>query len=152
VRRQQGSGGHFEYEDESRGMMIDYSDHQPYREGSATPVLDDCEEDVDEDDLGFEGRAAVAAGKFKLTEVAVDEEALDDYSPRNSDVYEDDYDIHYESGWSKVLRFTGDFSSMSPIKPDIILQQPLFVMLSVGLSSSNLIIFVFWPGWRTVIS
>jgi hypothetical protein len=24
-------------------MMIDYSDHQPYREGSATPVLD-CDE------------------------------------------------------------------------------------------------------------
>ena len=46
VRRQQ---GHFEYEDESRGMMIDYSDHQDYqenqdeypdsREGSSTPVL-----------------------------------------------------------------------------------------------------------------
>jgi hypothetical protein len=43
VRRQQGGSGHFEYEDESRGMMIDYSDHQPYREGSATPVLD-CDE------------------------------------------------------------------------------------------------------------
>ncbi len=43
MRRQQGGSGHFEYEDESRGMMIDYSDHQPYREGSATPVLD-CDE------------------------------------------------------------------------------------------------------------
>jgi hypothetical protein len=35
-----------------------------------------------------------AGGKFQLTEVAVD----DDYSPHHSDVYEDDYDIHYESG------------------------------------------------------
>ncbi len=35
-----------------------------------------------------------ASGKFQLTEVAVD----DDYSPHHSDVYEDDYDIHYESG------------------------------------------------------
>jgi hypothetical protein len=35
-----------------------------------------------------------AGGKFQLTEVAVD----DDYSPHHSDVYEDDYDIHYDSG------------------------------------------------------
>ena len=30
VRRQQ--GGNFEYADESRGMMIDYSDHHDYRQ------------------------------------------------------------------------------------------------------------------------
>jgi hypothetical protein len=83
VRRQQGPA-HFEYEDESRGMMIDYSDHQPYREGSATPVLD-----CGDEERPYEGRAS----KLKLTEVAGD-----DYSPHNSDVYEDDYDIQYESG------------------------------------------------------
>ena len=92
MRRQQGSA-HFEYEDESRGMMIDYSDHQPYREGSATPVLDceEGEEEEDDDELGYEAQT----GKLKLTEVAVD-----DYSPHHSDAYEDDYDIQYESGTS----------------------------------------------------
>ena len=88
VRRQQGSG--FEYEDESRGMMIDYSDHQPYRESSSTPVLDVDSEMVE----GYEGR-----DKFKITEVPTD-----DYSPAHSDVVYDEYDpqmqydIHYGSG------------------------------------------------------
>ena len=90
MRRQQ--GGNFEYEDESRGMMIDYSDHQPYREGSSTPVLDGDEELVD-DELG------VPRGNFKITEVGLDE----DYSPVNSDQYDDydpqeHYDIRYGSG------------------------------------------------------
>merc|ERR550534_3107801 len=90
VRRQQGSG--FEYEDESRGMMIDYSDHQPYRESSSTPVLDVDSEMVE----GYEGR-----DKFKITEVPTD-----DYSPAHSDVVYDEYDpqvqydIHYGSGES----------------------------------------------------
>ena len=70
-------------------MMIDYSDHQPYhhhhREGSATPILD-CEEEEEES-------LAAYHGKLKLTEVAVD-----DYSPQHSDVYEDDYDVHYDTG------------------------------------------------------
>ena len=88
VRRQQGSG--FEYEDESRGMMIDYSDHQPYRESSSTPVLDVDSDMVEE----YEGR-----DKFKITEVPID-----DYSPAHSDVVYDEYDpqvqydIHYGSG------------------------------------------------------
>ena len=87
VRRQQGN---FEYEDESRGMMIDYSDHQPYRESSSTPVLDVDDDMVDEYDEGRE--------KFKITEVPVD-----DYSPANSDHYDEydpqvQYDIHYGSG------------------------------------------------------
>ena len=86
VRRQQ--GGNFEYEDESRGMMIDYSDHQPYREGSSTPVLDD---DM-LDEYGQPRRG------FKITEVGVD-----DYSPVHSDHYDDfdpqeHYDIQYGSG------------------------------------------------------
>merc|ERR1719305_57347 len=90
VRRQQGSG--FEYEDESRGMMIDYSDHQPYRESSSTPVLDVDSDMVEE----YEGR-----DKFKITEVPID-----DYSPAHSDVVYDEYDpqvqydIHYGSGES----------------------------------------------------
>ena len=89
VRRQQGTG--FEYEDESRGMMIDYSDHQPYRESSSTPVLDLDADMVDEYEGGQE--------KFKITEVPVD-----DYSPAHSDVVYDEYDpqvqydIHYGSG------------------------------------------------------
>ena len=88
VRRQQGSG--FEYEDESRGMMIDYSDHQPYRESSSTPVLDVDSDMVEE----YEAR-----DKFKITEVPID-----DYSPAHSDVVYDEYDpqvqydIHYGSG------------------------------------------------------
>ncbi len=40
-----------------------------------------------------------AGGQFQLTEVAVD----DDYSPHHSDVYEDDYDIHYESGREYIV-------------------------------------------------
>ncbi len=43
-----------------------------------------------------------AGGKFQLTEVAVD----DDYSPHHSDVYEDDYDIHYESGRGYCLVYS----------------------------------------------
>ena len=88
VRRQQGSG--FEYEYESRGMMIDYSDHQPYRESSSTPVLDVDSDMVEE----YEAR-----DKFKITEVPID-----DYSPAHSDVVYDEYDpqvqydIHYGSG------------------------------------------------------
>ena len=69
-------------------MMIDYSDHQPYREGSSTPVLDGDEELVD-DEYG-ERR------NFKITEVG-----LDDYSPVNSDQYDEydpQYDIRYGSG------------------------------------------------------
>ena len=90
MRRQQ--GGNFEYEDESRGMMIDYSDHQPYREGSSTPVLDGDEELVD-DEIG------VSRGNFKITEVGLDA----DYSPGNSDQYDEydpqeHYDIRYGSG------------------------------------------------------
>jgi len=90
VRRQQ--PGTFEYEDESRGMMIDYSDHQPYREGSETPVLDGDEELVDEN-----GEAVRA---YKITEVGVE----DDYSPGHSDQYDEydqeHYDIRYGSGES----------------------------------------------------
>ena len=68
--------------------MIDYSDHQPYREGSSTPVLDD---DM-LDEYGQPRRG------FKITEVGVDE-----YSPVHSDQYEDfdpqeHYDIQYGSG------------------------------------------------------
>ena len=91
MRRQQ--GGNFEYEDESRGMMIDYSDHQPYREGSSTPVLDVDGDIIDEDYMEADRRS------FKITEVHPD----DDYSPGNSDQYEDydpqqSYDIQYGSG------------------------------------------------------
>ena len=90
MRRQQ--GGNFEYEDESRGMMIDYSDHQPYREGSSTPVLD-VDGDIIDDYMEADRR------KFKITEVHPE----DDYSPGNSDQYEDydpqqNYDIQYGSG------------------------------------------------------
>jgi hypothetical protein len=93
VRRQQEQGG-FEYEDESRGMMIDYSDHQPYRESSSTPVLDGDSDMVEGDMVEGEGRE-----KFRITEVA-----HDDYSPAHSDVVYDEYDpqvqydIHYGSG------------------------------------------------------
>merc|ERR1719412_2326220 len=72
--------------------MIDYSDHQPYRESSSTPVLDVDSEMVE----GYEGR-----DKFKITEVPTD-----DYSPAHSDVVYDEYDpqvqydIHYGSGES----------------------------------------------------
>ena len=68
-------------------MMIDYSDHQPYREGSATPVLDG-DEDLVDDEYGQR--------KFQITEVG-----LDDYSPGHSDQYDDydpQYDIRYGSG------------------------------------------------------
>ena len=90
MRRQQ--GGNFEYEDESRGMMIDYSDHQPYREGSSTPVLD-VDGDIIDDYMEADRR------NFKITEVHPE----DDYSPGNSDQYEDydpqqNYDIQYGSG------------------------------------------------------
>ena len=71
-------------------MMIDYSDHQPYREGSETPVLDGDEELVDEN-----GEAVRA---YKITEVGVE----DDYSPGHSHQYEEydqeHYDIRYGSG------------------------------------------------------
>ena len=90
VRRQQ--GGNFEYEDEARGMMIDYSDHRPYREGSSTPVLD-IDGDMMEEDYMEGGRR-----KFQMTEVGPE----DDYSPGNSDQYEEydqqNYDIQYASG------------------------------------------------------
>ena len=56
--------------------MIDYSDHQPYRESSSTPVLDVDDDMVDEYDDGRE--------KFKITEVPVD-----DYSPAGSDHYDE---------------------------------------------------------------
>ena len=93
VRRQQEQEqGGFEYEDESRGMMIDYSDHQPYRESSSTPVLDGDADMVEE----YEGTKTV-----KITEVPG---PGDDYSPAHSDVVYDEYDpqvqydIHYGSG------------------------------------------------------
>ena len=95
VRRQQ--GGNFEYEDESRGMMIDYSDHQPYREGSSTPVLD-IDGDMMEEEYMDDGRR-----QFKINEVHPE----DDYSPGNSDQYDDydpqqNYDIQYGSGRSQA--------------------------------------------------
>merc|ERR1719471_1276244 len=72
--------------------MIDYSDHQPYRESSSTPVLDvdDDMEYLDDD----------AREKFKITEVPID-----DYSPAGSDPYDEydpqvQYDIQYGSGES----------------------------------------------------
>ena len=75
-------------------MMIDYSDHQPYREGSSTPVLD-VDGDIIDDDYMEEG----GSRKFQITEVHPE----DDYSPGNSDQYEEydpqqGYDIQYGSG------------------------------------------------------
>ena len=106
MRRQQ--GGNFEYEDESRGMMIDYSDHQPYREGSSTPVLDVDGDIIDEDYMEADRR------KFKISEV----EGEDDYSPGNSDQYEDydpqqTYDIQYGSGENLITDL------VRPAKPNI---------------------------------
>ena len=77
-------------------MMIDYSDHQPYREGSSTPVLDDHDM---LDEYGHPRRG------FKITEVGDD-----DYSPVHSDQYEDydhqqHYDIQYGSGMKNISVF-----------------------------------------------
>ena len=103
VRRQTGGpgsgGGTFEIEDESRGMMIDYSDHQPYRESSSTPVLDGEDELVEAEEYGHE--AGARRQGYKITELGVDE--ADDYSPGHSDQYEEydpqeHYDIRYGSG------------------------------------------------------
>ena len=106
MRRQQ--GGNFEYEDESRGMMIDYSDHQPYREGSSTPVLDVDGDIIDEDYMEADRR------KYKISEV----EGEEDYSPGNSDQYDDydpqqTYDIQYGSGENLITELD------SPAKPNI---------------------------------
>ena len=94
VRRQQ---THFEYEDESRGMMVDYSDHLPYRGSPGTPVLDvdDYPEEYDDH----------SENEFKITEVPVD----DDYSPRESDQYDEydpqvQYEIQYVSGKALVAK------------------------------------------------
>ena len=79
-------------------MMIDYSDHQPYREGSTTPVLDMDGDMMDEE--------YIERRKFQITEVDPD----DDYSPGNSDQYEDydpqqNYDIQYGSGRDQARQY-----------------------------------------------
>lgn len=80
-------------------MMIDYSDHQPYRESSSTPVLDGEDELVEGEEYGHE--AGARRQGYKITELGVDE--ADDYSPGHSDQYEEydpqeHYDIRYGSG------------------------------------------------------
>ena len=88
-------------------MMIDYSDHQPYREVSETPVLDG-----EETELLDENGEAVRT--YKITEVGLD----DDFSPGNSDQFEEydqeHYDIRYGSGmwlcvWGECERSAGCF-------------------------------------------
>ena len=92
--------------------MIDYSDHQPYREGSSTPVLDVDGDIIDEDYMEADRR------KFKITEVHPE----DDYSPSQSEQYEDydpqqSYDIQYGSGRNDQRVQEGSLVSVA--KPNI---------------------------------